>query len=166
MNEGILSGKSVSTGGSDDGIGDAVHTRDRDERGLSVKRLPRTHVGHNLVAHLDEIVGRSLGRNLCEAEIGFRIDQSGIDRHSGDVHDLRTARDANRGRRTDSRDLPTLQDDRTVLNHAVRDSQQLSAFEHKRLVLGRGCSRPWKNCHSEERNDEKSAFRRKLRTEN
>ena len=53
LNEGILSGKRVSTGGSDDGISNAVHTRDRDERGLSVERLPRTHMGHNLVAHLD-----------------------------------------------------------------------------------------------------------------
>jgi hypothetical protein len=48
------------------------------------------HVRHDLIAHLDEIVGHVLGRDLGQPELCFGIDQAGVNGHSGDVDDLRS----------------------------------------------------------------------------
>ena len=79
--------------GRDDGVGDAVEPRDRNQFRLGMEGVVHMHVRHDLVAGLDQIVGAVLGGNLGEAEVAFRIDQPGIDRHAGDVDDLRVLRD-------------------------------------------------------------------------
>jgi hypothetical protein len=150
LNERILAGQRIAALGRDDSIGDAIHASHRDQRRLGVERLGRVHVGHDLVAQFNQIVGHLFGGDFREAELRLGIDQARIDCHAGHIDDLRTAGDVDGSRRADGSDLPALQNDRAVLNYAVSNSQQLATFENDRLVLRGDFRRPNQNCHPEQ----------------
>ena len=82
LDEDVLAGDGVVGGGSYDGVGDAVEAGDGNEFGLGVEGVVDMHVGHDLVGVFDEIVGHLVGADLRQTEVGFRIDQAGIDGHA------------------------------------------------------------------------------------
>ena len=73
------------------------------------------------------IVGHLLGADLGEAEVGFRIDQPGIDRHAADIYDLRAARDFDFAGFADGGDFSARHHQHAIVNHAMGDGQQLAA---------------------------------------
>jgi len=128
LNERILAGQGVSALGSDYGIGDAVHARYRDQSRLRVERLGSVHVGHNLVAHLDQIIGHLFGRNFRKAQLRFGIDEAGIDGHAGGVDDLRTCGNIDGIGGAYCGDFSGLHYNHAVFNHAVGYGEDLAAF--------------------------------------
>ena len=85
------------------------------------------HVRHDLVAGFHQIVGHLLGADLGKAEVGFRIDQAGINRHAAHVYDFGAARDSYLAGSADGGDPSAGHHQNAIVNHAMGDGQQLAA---------------------------------------
>src|ERR1700756_803297 len=116
-----------------------------------MKRLVDVHVRHDLVGEFDAVVGAGFGRNLGKAERGLRIDESRIYRHASDVDDFGVLRNFDGGGCAERVDLAALHDEDTVIDYAMRDREQLSAFEDDGLLLGRCKNSRAQNDGNEER---------------
>ena len=128
MDETILAGQRVFIYRGDNGVGDSVEPRHRDQGRLGVECFGSVHVWHDLVARFDQIIRHVLRRDFGEAKLRFGIDEAGIDRHACGVDDLRAARDVDRARGANRDDLAPLHDDHATLDYAVGDGQQLATF--------------------------------------
>ena len=92
--------------------------------------IGHVHVRHDLVAGLDQVVGHFFGADLSKAEVGFRIDQAGINRHAARVYDFRAARDFDFARFAGGGDFPARHHQHAIVNNAMGDGQQLAAAQH------------------------------------
>ena len=101
-----------------------------------MKRVVNMHVRHDFVAHLDFVIGHALGGDFRQAQVSFRVDQAGIDRHAGCVDHFSASGDRC-ARAADSGDPSVMHHHNAVFNHAMRDGQQLAAFQRNGFI-GRG----------------------------
>ena len=123
-------------GGHNNSIGNAIDARDRNQRGLGVESIRDMHVGHDFIAEFHQIIAHLVGRNLGQAQVSFGIDQPRIDRHSGHVHQLGIVGNGNRAGGANGSDFSVLHHQHAVLNHAMRNSQELAATQHDGLAAG------------------------------
>ena len=107
--------------------------------GLGMKCIRHVHLRLNFICRLCQIVAVLVGANLGKAQVGFRIEQSGIDGHSLGVkyfcargHFGRLCGAYGNG------NLSSRHDHGAVFNRAVGDGQNFTADNGDRL---RGCAR-------------------------
>ncbi len=123
-----------------------------------MERLGRVHVGHDLVAQFNQIVGRLFGGDFREAQLRLGIDQARIDGHAGHIDDTRACGDMDGARVTNCSNLSALHDNRAVINRSVSNSQHLATPKNHRLVLSARPPHYHEDCQSERR--EEPPFRR------
>ena len=139
LNERVLPGQSVLALRRHNGVSDPVEARHRNQFRLGMEGVIHMHVGHDLIAGFDQIVGAALSGNLGESEVAFRIDQSGIHRHPSHIDHLRVFRNLHRIGCADGSDLARGDHEHAVLNRAMRNREQLAALKHESFLLGRSC---------------------------
>ena len=140
LDEDVFAGKGVGQPGRNNRVGDAVVAVDRDARRLSMEGVGHVHVRHDLVRRFGKVARHGVGLDLDQAEVGFRVDQAGVDRHAARIDDLRAGRHLDRPGRAYGGNLAAREHDRPVLDRAVGDGQQLAAGDGdgRRLREGRG----------------------------